>query len=300
MGDGRVRYARNGDVHLAYRIFGDSGPVLIWTPGWLVNNVDTIGEPDSPYARFIDLVTQSMQFVMFDRRGTGLSDPTAHLLSLDERVDDLRAVIDAVGVERPVLLGSSEGGCISAISALLSARYPERVSFLGLYGTAARFSRDLPDFPWGFTSAEVEAQIDEIGRAWGDGALCELFHGDAANVAGVRQMFGRLQRSIASPSMAKLGWQAFMEIDLRSALGAVRAPTLVLARLACSRFSTRRRGRRGRRGVHSNSCPRSPRGQFPSARASTPANANAVVRNGVAWPCTWVPGSVRWQELVRC
>ncbi|MDT5390074.1 MAG: hypothetical protein QOE04_3715 [Mycobacterium sp.] len=227
VGDGRVRYARNGDVRLAYRVFGDAGPVLVWTPGWVVSNVDTIGEPDSPYARLIDLVTQSMQFVMFDRRGTGLSDPTTHLLSLDERIDDLRAVIDAVGVERPVLVGSSEGGCISV---LFAARYPDRVSFLGLYGTAARFSQDLPDFPWGFTAAEVEAQLGEIDRAWGDGALCELFHGDAANVTGVREMFGKLQRSIASPSMAKLGWQAFMEIDVRTALGAVRAPTLVLAR----------------------------------------------------------------------
>ena len=109
VGDGRVRYARNGEVRLAYRVFGDSGPVLVWTPGWVVSNVDTIGEPDSPYARLIDLVTQSMQFVMFDRRGTGLSDPATHLLSLDERIDDLRAVIDTVGVERPVLVGSSEG-----------------------------------------------------------------------------------------------------------------------------------------------------------------------------------------------
>jgi class 3 adenylate cyclase len=227
VGDGRVRYARNGDVRLAYRVFGGAGPVLVWTPGWVVSNVDSIGEPDSPYARLIELVAQSMQFVMFDRRGTGLSDPTTHLLSLDERIDDLRAVIDAVGAERPALVGSSEGGCISL---LFAARYPERVSFLGLYATAARFSQDLPDFPWGFTAAEVEAQIDEIDRAWGDGALSAIFHGEAANVAGVRQMFGRLQRSIASPSMAKLGWQAFMEIDVRSALGAVRAPTLVLAR----------------------------------------------------------------------
>jgi pimeloyl-ACP methyl ester carboxylesterase len=147
VGYGRVRYARNGEVRLAYRVFGDSGPVLVWTPGWVVSNVDTIGEPDSPYARLIDLVSQSMQFVMFDRRGTGLSDPTNHPLSLDERIDDLRAVIDAVGVERPVLVGSSEGGCVSI---LFAARHPERVSFLCTYGSAARFSQELPDFPWGF------------------------------------------------------------------------------------------------------------------------------------------------------
>jgi class 3 adenylate cyclase/predicted alpha/beta hydrolase len=222
-----VRYARNGDVRLAYRVFGDAGPVLVWTPGWVVSNVDTIGEPDSPYARLIDLVSQSMQFVMFDRRGTGLSDPTNHPLSLDERIDDLRAVVDAIGVERPVLVGSSEGGCVSI---LFAARYPERVSFLSTYGSAARFSQELPDFPWGFAPAEVDAQIDAIDRDWGDGALAELFYGETADIPGVRQMFGRLQRSIASPTTAKLGWRAFMDIDVRSVLAAVRTPTLVVAR----------------------------------------------------------------------
>lgn len=238
MSGGGVRYARNGDVRLAYRIFGDSGPIVVWTPGWVVSNVDTIGDTDSPYAPFIEILPRSVRFVMFDRRGTGLSDPATHLLSLDERVDDLRAVVDAVGVERTVLVGSSEGGCISI---LFAARYPERVSFFGLYGTAARFSQDLPDFPWGFTPNEVQAQLGEIDRDWGAGALSELFHGKAANVVGVRQMFGRLQRSIASPTMTKLGWQAFMEIDVRSLLGAVRAPTLVLARQMMSWFPSKQR-----------------------------------------------------------
>jgi pimeloyl-ACP methyl ester carboxylesterase len=100
MGDGRVRYARNGDVRLAYRVFGDSGPVAIWASGWVVTNVDTVGDPGSPYARIIELLSGPMQFVMFDRRGTGLSDPVSHLPSLDERIDDLRAVIDAIGVDR--------------------------------------------------------------------------------------------------------------------------------------------------------------------------------------------------------
>lgn len=222
-----MRYARNGDVRLAYRVFGDSGPVAVWASGWVVTNVDTVGDPDSPYSRLIELFSGALQFVMFDRRGTGLSDPALRLPSLDDRIDDLGAVIDAIGVDRAVLLGSSEGGCVST---LFAARYPERVSFLGLYGTAARFSQELPDFPWGFTSAEIEAQLDEIDRDWGEGALSNLFYGEAADVAGVRQMFGRLQRSIASPMMAKLGWQAFMDIDVRSALAAVQAPTLVLAR----------------------------------------------------------------------
>lgn len=227
MSDGRVHYARNGDVRLAYRVFGDSGPVMVWSPGWVVSNVDTIDEPNSPYKRLIDIVSASSKFVMWDRRGTGLSDPAGDVLTFDDRVDDLRAVVDAVGVERPVLFGSSEGG---SICLLFAARYPERLSLLALYATAARFSQDLPDFPWGFTSSEIEAQIDEIDRHWGEGALADLFHGQAADAPGVREMFGKLQRSIASPAMAKLRWRTFMDVDVRGVLASVLTPTLVLAR----------------------------------------------------------------------
>jgi class 3 adenylate cyclase len=146
---------------------------------------------------------------------------------LDERIDDLRAVFDAVEADRMVLLGTGEGG---SISVLFAATYPERVDKLVLYGTAARFSQHPPDFPWGFTHAQIDAQIEDIDQHWGEGALAELFHGEAADLPGVRQLFGKLQRSIASPMLARLWWQALMEIDVRDVLGEVRAPTLVLAR----------------------------------------------------------------------
>ncbi len=227
MKDSPVRYARNGDVRLAYRVFGESGPIVIWAPGWVVNNVDTIDGPDSPYAPLIERLSQAMQFVIWDRRGTGLSDPTTHILSLDERVDDLKAVVDAVGGAGPAILGSSEGG---AVCLLFAATYPDRVHSLGLYGTAARFAQELPDFPWGFTASEIEAQIDEIDRRWGEGALAELYFGAMAETPGIRQMFGKLQRSIASPTTAKLWWRALTQIDVRSVLSGVRAPTMVLAR----------------------------------------------------------------------
>jgi class 3 adenylate cyclase len=227
MSDDGVRYARNGEVRLAYRIFGESGPTVIWVPGWVVSNVDAIDAPDSPYLRSIELLSQQMRSVVWDRRGSGISDPSTHLLSLNERVEDLAAIVEAVGIERVGLFGTSEGG---AVSILYTATYPDRVSRLGLYGTAARFSHDPPDFPWGFTATEVQSQLDEVQRDWGQGALAELFHGPAADVPGVRQLFGKLQRSVSSPSMAKLWWQAFMETDVRAALGAVQVPTLVLAR----------------------------------------------------------------------
>ncbi|GAB3016826.1 adenylate/guanylate cyclase domain-containing protein [Mycobacterium bourgelatii] len=227
MRDDRVRYARNGDVHLAYRIFGDSGPTVIWVPGWMVSDVDAIDEPGSPYAAPIERMSQHGRLVVWDRRGTGLSDPSAHLLSLQERLEDLVAIVDAVGVERFGLFGSSEGG---AVSILYAATYPERVSLLALLGTAARFSQDLPDFPWGFTAEEVQSQLAEIENDWGRGALVKLFYGPTAEVPGMRDMFGKLQRSVSSPSMARLWWQAFMDTDVRAVLSAVRAPTLVLAR----------------------------------------------------------------------
>jgi class 3 adenylate cyclase len=227
MGDDRVHYARNRDVHLAYRVFGESGPMVIWVPGWVVSNVDTIDDPGSPYAHGIERMSQQVRCVVWDRRGTGLSDPSTHLLSLNDRLEDLVAIVDAVGVDRVALFGTSEGG---AVSILFTATYPDRVSLLCLFGTAARFSQDLPDFPWGFTPDEVQSQLAAIEEDWGRGALAELFYGDAAEVSGVRQLFGRLQRSVSSPSMAKLWWQAFMDTDVRAVLAAVRVPTLVLAR----------------------------------------------------------------------
>lgn len=227
MGDNRVRYARNGDVRLAYRVFGSSGPVVIWTPGWVVNDVDNIDEPASPYARLVNRCAESMRLVIWDRRGTGLSDPADHVLTLEERVTDLAAVVDAVGEQRPSLSGTGDGG---AIAIMFAAMYPDRIHRLCLYGTAARFSQDLPDHPWGFTSEEIAAQLDEIDQSWGDGALVDIFHNEAAEIAGVREGFGKRQRSIASPTMAKLWWQAFVDVDVRAVLGTIQAPTMVFAR----------------------------------------------------------------------
>ncbi|HEV7854235.1 MAG TPA: adenylate/guanylate cyclase domain-containing protein [Mycobacterium sp.] len=222
-----MHYARNGDVRLAYRVFGTSGPVVVWIPGWVVGNVDNIDEPGSPYAPILDLASRDIRLVVWDRRGTGLSDPSTHLLSLDETVTDLRAVLDAVGDDQPSLFGTGEGG---PVSILYTATYPDRIGSLALYAAAARFSQELPDFPWGFTPDEIDAQLEDIDNHWGEGALIELFHGAASDSPGVRELFGKLQRSVMSPSSAKLWWRATMEVDVRAVLGTVRVPTLVLAR----------------------------------------------------------------------
>jgi pimeloyl-ACP methyl ester carboxylesterase len=145
--DDRVRYARNGDVHLAYRVFGEGDVTLVWVPGW-VSNVDLYDDPAWVVASVVESLGRQIRLVVWDKRGTGLSDPVMRVPTLDERMDDLNAVLAAADVDRPALLGVSEGG---PMTILFAATYPERVRSLVLYGTAARFTQELPDFPWGMT-----------------------------------------------------------------------------------------------------------------------------------------------------
>jgi pimeloyl-ACP methyl ester carboxylesterase len=224
--DAPVRYARNGPVRLAYRVFGEAETTVLWTPG-AARNVESFDDPTSPFARLATQLSQAARLVVWDMRGGGLSDAATHVPPLTERVEDLRTVMDAAGVESATMFGFSEGG---ATSALFAATYPERVRSLVLFGTAARFSQALPDFPWGLTPAQVEARAAEIDNDWGSGALSDLFFGEAAETPGMREWVGKIQRSMHTPTMARLTWQALMNVDIRSVLDDIRVPTLVLAR----------------------------------------------------------------------
>jgi pimeloyl-ACP methyl ester carboxylesterase/class 3 adenylate cyclase len=224
--DGRVRYARNGDVRLAYREFGHGDITLVWIPGWF-SSVEMYDDPASPFTAVIQQLAEAMRVVVWDKRGTGLSDPATHVPPLDERMDDLRAVLDAVEVERPALFGQSEGG---PMSLLFAATHPERVQCLVMYGTMARFSQELPDHPWGFTAEEKAVHLETIDRHWGEGALADVFFNEIADIPGFRELYGRYQRTSASPTMASWLWQALLELDVSGVLGSVRAPCLVLAR----------------------------------------------------------------------
>lgn len=226
MSGGRVRYARNGRVRLAFREFGDGDTTVVWNPGWF-SNVDLVDEPGSPVTVFAELLSQRTRLIVWDKRGTGLSDPATHVPPLDERMDDLHAVLDAAGADRPAFFGMSEGG---PMSLLFAATYPERVHSLVMYGVVARFSQELPDHPWGFTAREQLEHLESIENHWGEGALADLFFGDFAGIPGFRDLYGRYQRAGASPAMATWLWQALMEIDVRAILGSIRSPTLVLAR----------------------------------------------------------------------
>ena len=226
VGTDRVHYARNGDVRLAYRVFGDADITLVWVPGW-VSNVDLYDDPTTPFAPVVAQLARRTRLVVWDKRGTGLSDPVTRIPPLDERMDDLHAVLDAVDADRPALLGVSEGG---PMSVLFAATYPERVRSMVLYGTAARFVREPPDFPWGVPPDRIEAGVASIDEHWGEGYLAERILGDAVEVPGVREMLGRYERASASPTIAGMLWRSLAEIDIREILKTVRTPTLVLSR----------------------------------------------------------------------
>ena len=223
--DGRVRYARNGDIRLAYRVFGDNDTPLVFMPPY-VSNVDLYDDTTTPFAPFKEQLARDTTLIVWDKRGNGLSDPTDHVPTIDERMDDMHAVLDACGVESAALAGGSEGG---PLSLMFAGTYPERVQSLVLYGTAARYSQ-APDFPWGCSPEQIAEQVADIEANWGEGALADVFLGDAAEIPGVRELWGRFQRAGASPTMARLTWQAVMEIDVRGVLGSIRTPTRVLAR----------------------------------------------------------------------
>lgn len=226
MSIGRVKYARNGDIRLAYRLMGDGEIPIAMVPGW-VSNIDLYEDPTTTYGGVSQRMSEDATLLVWDKRGTGLSDPVTHAPPIDERMDDLRAVLDDAGFDRPALVGISEGG---PMSLLFAATYPDRVRSLVLYGTAARFSRGLPEQPWGFTPDEIASFHEDIENHWGEGALAELFFGSIADVPGVREMFGREQRLCASPMMAHMMWDAVADIDVRDILEGVRTPTRVLGR----------------------------------------------------------------------
>ncbi len=159
----RVSYARSGNVNIAYQVVG-SGPIdLVFVMGWVSHLEYFWSEPS--FARFLGRLASMSRLILFDKRGTGLSDPVpvAQLPSLEQRLDDVRAVMDAVGSERAVLLGVSEGG---PLCSLFAATYPEKTEALVMIGSYARRLRD-EDYPWGPTREERDAFCDEMVAEWG-------------------------------------------------------------------------------------------------------------------------------------
>jgi class 3 adenylate cyclase len=217
-----TRYARHGDVNLAYQVHGD-GPIDLLFVSAFINHVEHVWEHPG-LARFFDRLARFSRLILMDRRGSGLSDDGA--LGVDHEVGDIGAVLDAAGSERAALLTYTAGGPIAAIFA---ARHPERVSQLVLYASTLRAVRDA-DLPWLPTAQQRTARFDAILARWGEGTNLEALAPSAADDEQLRTWFARLERLAASPGRMRRLIAAVAEIDPRPELAAIAAPTLVLHR----------------------------------------------------------------------
>lgn len=222
----RVSYARSGSVNIAYEVIG-SGPVdLIFVMGWVSHLEYFWREPS--FARFLNRLASMARLILFDKRGTGLSDavPVTELPTLEQRLDDVRAVMEAVGSERAVLLGVSEGG---PMCSLFAATYPERTEALIMIGSYARRLRDA-DYPWGPTREERDAFCQRIVDEWGGPVGLEERAPSKIGDAAFREWWASYLRMGASPGAAVALTRMNAEIDIRGVLPSIRVPTLVLHR----------------------------------------------------------------------
>ena len=222
----RTRYAKSGDLHIAYRTLG-TGPLDIVVIEQWFSNVE-IERDVPPLARFNDRLADIGRVIVFDKRGVGLSDPVpaTALPSLEEWMDDLRAVMDAVGSERAAVVASMAGAYMASVFA---ATYPERTTALVLVDGFPRFT-SATDYPWGRDPATAAELLDAFETRWGTGMMLDLFAPDLAEDLAVRNAWSRYERHSVSPGTARAMVEMIGETDVRSVLPAIRVPALVLAR----------------------------------------------------------------------
>ena len=217
-----IRYARSGDVNVAYQVTGDGPFDLVLVPGFFSHLEIDWEHPE--HARFLDRLGSFARLIRFDKRGTGLSDRGVGLPDLETRMDDVRAVMDAAGSEQAALFGYSEGGpmCI-----LFAATYPERTRALVLYGAYAKRLRS-EDYPWAATSEERAASARELEETWGENVDISTMipNADPAESA----WFQRRGRASLSPAGARDLILMNSKADVRELLPSVQSPTLVLHR----------------------------------------------------------------------
>jgi pimeloyl-ACP methyl ester carboxylesterase len=217
-------YAQSGDVNIAYQVVGRGPRDLVFVPGW-VSNVELFWE-EPTMVRFIERLASFSRLILFDKRGTGLSDRVVDIPDLETRMDDLRAVMDAVGSARAALLGVSEGG---PMSVLFAATYPERTAAMIMI---AGFPRRTwaPDYPWGPKAEEFESFVEKAVSEWGGTAQLDVRAPSLAHDARFCEWYSRLLRMSASPGAVRALMKMNAEIDVRHVLPAVRVPTLILHR----------------------------------------------------------------------
>jgi pimeloyl-ACP methyl ester carboxylesterase/class 3 adenylate cyclase len=221
-----TRYAQSGDIAIAYKTVGEGPFDLVWTPG-AFSNLDLMWE-EPALARFYDGLASFARLLLFDKRGTGLSDRVTGIADLETRMDDIRAVMDHAGSERAAIVGVSEGG---PMATLFSATYPERAHALVCYGSLPRFVRG-PGFPWGEPRHEYLAEWEEEARGWGsEEAARQMLEEDGIEATEERiAYYARRRRLSASPGAVLQLGRMNSEIDIRPILSTIRVPTLILHR----------------------------------------------------------------------
>jgi pimeloyl-ACP methyl ester carboxylesterase len=220
-----VHFARCGEVRIAYATFGD-GPVdVVFVPGF-VSHLESWWE-NRASARFFERIASFCRLIMFDKRGTGMSDPFVGVPTLEQRIDDVHAVMDAVGSSSAFIAGLSEGG---SMSVLFAGLHPAMTRGLILIGATGRWSW-APDYTIGHPETWTEAVLEEIDERWGQGALIDRFLPSLAHNELAQRMWARAQRLGSTPGLARALVAANAEIDVRDLLPHIPVPTLVIHRI---------------------------------------------------------------------
>ena len=218
-----TQYAQSGDLSIAYQVIGEGSFDVVFVSGF-ISHQELAWEAWEHFP--LHRLAEYARLITFDKRGTGLSDRTLGFGSAEERMDDIRAVMDAVGSERAVLMGISEGG---PLAMLFAATYPERVTALVLWATYAKGLRS-DDYPIGLKEDDVSEFIKGISEAWGTGHALETFFGIDVADEDARRMLARYERNAATPKMVTEILTRNVEIDVRGALPAISVPTLFVHR----------------------------------------------------------------------
>ncbi|MBK8293646.1 MAG: adenylate/guanylate cyclase domain-containing protein [Solirubrobacterales bacterium] len=220
-----TRYAQSGKAGIAYQVFGEGDQDLVLSFQF-ISHLDLAWESPA-LEKFLNRLGSFARVIMFDRRGVGLSDPTAGAPTLEERTDDVRAVMDAAGSDRAALFGMSEG---AATSMMFAATYPERTSALILWGAMAR-STEAEDYPWAPSrETALESMKQLIAPQWGKGSTVEIFSPTLADNPDARALQARFEREAASPVRVWELLNLFLDLDVRDVLPLIQTPTLVMHR----------------------------------------------------------------------
>jgi class 3 adenylate cyclase/DNA-binding winged helix-turn-helix (wHTH) protein len=217
-----VRYAMSGDIHIAYRVYGTGPRDIVMIPGTLAH-LDVFWAIPS-YKQLLKRLTAFARVIIFDKRGQGLSDRVVAEQTLEERIDDVRAVMDAAGSRSATLYGWSEGG---PMSIMFAATYPVRATALVLYGTFA----SVKDKPWAATRQEWETALADIEAHWGEAVLLRINAPSVANDPAMVEWGSKLEHATASPGSIVALLRANYELDVRHILPSVKVPTLVMHRI---------------------------------------------------------------------